>query len=300
MITVQTQGESNSQGNVVAGGEEINGVQPSVKAGSGGAGGESEAIGSSNAFIGGPLGAATAGGSSGGNSSALAKLSIISDVNGLGIIESVGKGIGASGGTGVFGPSLAAAIAAATPTNMTTPANTTADTATTEDQSSKNAGKTQAATEAPVEAQEKLVFSFLPGLPTGGGGGGFGMGTGNINVTVVSTDKINKVGEASGGGFANGFGFGVGSGAGQNDGFESAGGSGGGTALGQGTLAFDVEDLQEGSFTNGGTTTSVGGSAGYVGYNPVLPKDFFDELLTIRSPTPVLAGANGASAGGGN
>jgi hypothetical protein len=292
LIKVQSQGVSNSQGNVVAGGEEINGVQPVSKAGMGSAGGRSESIGTSNAFIGGQLGAASAGGSSGGNSSALAQLSIASDVNGLGIIESVGEGIGASGGQGVFGPSLVAAIAAATPVIANTTSNTTLDTATA-DESSKTG---QANTETtPMATPAPLVFSFTPGLPTGGGGAGFGIGTGNINATIVSTDLVNKIGKASGGGFANGFGFGVGSGAGQNGGFESAGGSGGGTALGQGTLNFEVDELQEGAFVNGGTTTSVGGSAGYVGYNPVLPEEFFDKLLTIRSPTPVLAGVGGAN-----
>jgi hypothetical protein len=302
LIKVQSEGVSNSQGNVVAGGEEIDGVQPGSKGGAGGAEGRSEAIGTSNAFIGGQLGAAQAGGSSGGNSSALAKISIASELNGLGIIESVGKGIGASGGQGVFGPSLTAAIAAATPviTNMTTnTTDTTADTAAAADEGGKKK-KEKNIVATPMATPAPLVFSFTPGLPTGGGGAGFGIGTGNINATIVSTDKEDKVGKAAGGGFANGFGFGVGSGAGQNGGLESAGGSGGGTALGQGTLSFEVDELQEGAFFNGGTTTSVGGSAGYVGYAPGLQEEFFDKLLTIRSPTPVLAGAGGASAGGAN
>jgi hypothetical protein len=302
LIKVQSQGVSNSQGNVVAGGEEINGVQPGSKAGMGSAGGTSETIGTSNAFIGGQLGVASAGGSSGGNSSALAELSIASEMNGLGIVESVGQGIGASGGKGVFGPSLPAAIAAATPVIAnTTTTDTPVDTATADDKKKKKGqDKDKNVEETPVATPAPLVFSFTPGLPTGGGGAGFGIGTGNITASIVSTDKVNKVGEASGGGFANGFGFGVGSGAGQNGGFESAGGTGGGTALGGGSLNFEVDELQEGAFFNGGTTTAVGASAGYVGYAPVLPEEFFDTLLTIRSPTPALAGAGGANAGGAN
>jgi hypothetical protein len=48
---------------------------------------------------------------------------------------------------------------------------------------------------------------------------------------------------------------------------------------GQGTLTFEVDYFQEGAFFNGGTTTSVGGSAGYVGYAPELPAAFFEKLL---------------------
>ena len=302
IIKVQSEGVSNSQGNVIAGGAEINGVQPGSKAGMGSAEGRSESVGTSNGFISGPLGAASAGGSSGGNSSALAQLTIASELNGLGIIESVGKGIGASGGQGVFGPSLSAAVTAATPAIANTTSNTTVEPATADENSKKGQAKNKNKNveaknveATPVATPAPLVFSFTPGLPTGGGGAGFGIGTGNINATIVSTDKVNKVGEASGGGFANGFGFGVGSGAGQNGGFESAGGTGGGTALGGGSLNFEVDELQEGAFFSGGTTTSVGASAGYVGYAPVLPEEFFDTLLTIRSPTPALAGAGGAN-----
>jgi hypothetical protein len=295
-ILVQSQGESNSNGKVVAGGAEMNGVQPGSKSGAGRARGSSQAVGTSNAFIRGVLGQASAGGTSGGNSSVLAELSIDSEVNGLGIVEAVGKGIGASGGVGVFGPSLAVAVREATPEA----ANTTASDTTAADAATDKNSKTRKGQDEKIEATPKatpapLVFTFTKGLPTGGGGAGFGIGTGNITATIVSTDKETKVGESSGGGFANGYGFGVGNGYGENGGSERAGGIGGGSALGQGTLDFEVENLQEGVFVNGGSTTSVGGSAGYVGYNPELPAEFFDELLTVRSPKLVLASAGGGS-----
>jgi hypothetical protein len=299
MILTQTEGVSNSQGNVVAGELDENGVQPMSKGGSGGAQGNSDAVGTSNAFIGGPLGAASAGGSSGGNSSAIAKIAIESEMNALGVITSVGQGIGASGGRGVFGPSLAGAVAAATPDPTAVPDATVTAT----DQNSKKKGKkgeAQAETETVQMEAPELIFSFTSGLPTGGGGVGFGIGTGTVNATVESTDTEDQVTEASGGGLATGFGFGVGNGAGQNKAREYAGGSGGGTALGAGALAIEVDDILYGAFTSTGTTESVGASAGYVGLNPVLPKAFFDELLTIRSPSAPLAGANGASAGGAN
>jgi hypothetical protein len=258
ILTISSQGVSNSNGNVQIGGALGN------PAGSGGGQGNGLSVGTSNAYIGGagggpnPLGAASAGATSGGNSSALASLNVESMTNGNAAIESVGQGIGASGGYGIFGPSLAGAIGAA-------------------------------------NLPEGEDFTFTPGRPTGGGGVGFGVGTGAVDVTLLSNNASNPFGSAAGGGIASGFGFGAGNGAGQNTAGESAGGRGGGTATGVGALNFEVNNFTAGVFSSEGTTTSVGASAAYVGYAPVISANLFDNILNIPAPTPPLAGAGGAN-----
>jgi hypothetical protein len=250
--------------------------------GVGGGSGSSENVGTSNAFIGGQFGGAYAGGTSGGNSSAAANLNINAMEEAVGVVQSIGRGEGASGGYGVFGPSLAAAIAAATPP----PPDLTSNPVTTVTDSSSKNGKGKkgqaAVVSIPVEAPPALVFTFTPGLQTGGGGAGFGLGFGKVNATVASLDDANAVDFAEGEGTATGFGFGVGNGGGINVGGESGGGNGGGTALGGGTIVFEVDEVAQGGYFNSeGLTTSQGGSAGYVGFAPVIASNIFDRFLTL-------------------
>jgi hypothetical protein len=282
-LATSSEGVSNSNGNIITYGLENTGF-----AGTGSAGGNSETVGTSNAFIGGQFGGGSAGGTSGGNSTANADITIESLDEGVGIVESIGLGIGASGGYGVFGPSLTAAVAAATPPPpdlAVNPVTVVTDTGGKKGKGGKNNAQTQTVT-TPVVQAPALVFSFTPGLATGGGGAGLAIGQGTVNATVKSTDPTDpspvSIKESSGVGTATGFGFGVGNGGGINNGYESGGGQGGGTALGVGNIVFEVDDILTGVFNSEGTTTSVGGSAGYVGYAPKLPENIFEKLLGLR------------------
>jgi hypothetical protein len=290
VIAASTQGISNSEGNVQAGDLNTGDDDTIGASGAGSAYGNGEFTTISNAYLGGPLGAASAGSISGGNSTALAAISV-ADMAGngasgsaLGLIRSVGQGIGASGGYGSFGPSLPAAITAATPAVMEV-APTAVET---DAGDNKNGKKDKNKVTAIVDTVEipEVVFTFTPGLATGGGGLGFGQGSGSVNGTLTS-DPANanaQIEKGTGGGFGTGFGFGAGSGFGSNAGGEQAGGMGGATALGGGTLAFEVDDIGIATFTNGGLTTSIGSSAAFVGFNPSLPDNFIQNLATIPVP----------------
>jgi hypothetical protein len=240
------------------------------------------AVGTSNGFITSGIGQALASGTSGGNSTANTDLTVLSGNPTIGAgsvtfggglsggkLNSVGSGGGSASGNAVFGPSLTAAISAATPAEAS-PAPEVPVAA-----SSKK--KNVAAAAAPA-APTAPAFSFnAAGLPTGGGGGGFGAGSGETGGSIASPandaalDEGNEqffADEAYGSALANGFGFGVGSGVAVNNGGEQAGGRGGGTALGQGQFTFELDDVQTASFANSGLTSSTGGAGAFVGFNP--------------------------------
>jgi hypothetical protein len=265
------------------------------------------AIGTSNGFIQSSGGQAVASGTAGGNSTANTDLTVLSTNNGAadgpnallggglsgGTLNSVGTGGGAAGGNAIFGPSLSAAIAAATPA-AAPPAPEVAAVAEV-DEDSKNGGNNKnnaaAVTEAPA-APTAPAFNFIPGLPTGGGGGGVGTGTGVTGGSISSPDNGDGTNagndqffadEAYGTALANGFGFGVGSGVAINGGGEQAGGSGGATALGQGNVKFELDDIQNANFANSGTTTSNGGAYAAVGFNPPSAQVF--GAFNITNPT---------------
>jgi hypothetical protein len=268
--------------------------------GTGASFGNGNAVGTSNGFIQSSAGQAVASGTSGGNSTASTDLTVLSKNNAIGVptnnikfggglsggtLNSAGTGGGQAGGTAMFGPSLALAIAAATPDVAAAVPETEVATVVV-DKNSKNGGKNtpaDAVTAAPA-APTAPAFNFDPaGLSTGGNGGGTGTGTGVTGGSISSPGNFamgttgNKqffADEAYGTALANGFGFGVGSGVAVNNGGEQAGGSGGATGFGQGDIAFELDDIQNANFANSGTTTSNGGGGGYVGYNPNTPLVF--------------------------
>jgi hypothetical protein len=250
--------------------------------------GNGNAVGTSNGFITSGLGQALASGTSGGNSTASNDLTVLSmNVNGVtmggglsgGKLSSTGSGGGSAGGNAVFGPSLAAAIAAATPAEAPPAPEVPVDT------SSKSKNGNAAAADIPA-APTAPAFSFnAEGLPTGGGGGGFGAGSGITAGFIASPANTALIDgglaadpndgntqffadEAYGTSLANGFGFGVGSGVAVNNGGEQAGGQGGGTALGQGAIIFELDDVQNANFANSGVTNSTGAAGAFVGFNP--------------------------------
>jgi hypothetical protein len=283
--------------------------------GTGASFGNGNAVGTSNGFIQSSAGQAVASGTSGGNSTANTDLTVLSTNNGDGdatvnaglggglsggTLNSAGTGGGEAGGTAMFGPSLALAIAAATP-DVAAAVPETEVAAVVVDQNSKNGGKNQnnnaaadAVTAAPV-APTAPAFNFDPaGLSTGGYGGGVGTGTGVTGGSVSSPDNDSAgatgntqffADEAYGTALANGFGFGVGSGVAINNGGEQAGGSGGATGFGQGDIAFELDDIQNANFANSGTTTSNGGAGGYVGFNPNTPL-VFGQTDSAATPSP--------------
>jgi hypothetical protein len=311
VVLANSQGQSDSASGITTG---VFGATPTnagtaganLEAAPGGTGasfGNGNAVGTSNGFITSSGGQAVASGTSGGNSTANTDLTVLSTNNGGnagankllggglsgGTLNSVGSGGGQAGGNASFGPSLALAIAAATP--VAAAAVPEAEVAAVVvDQNSKNGGKNKnnnaavdAVTAAPA-APTAPAFYFNPaGLQTGGNGGGVGTGTGVTGGSISSpvntdgTDVGNSqffADEAYGTALANGFGFGVGSGVAINNGGEQAGGSGGATGFGQGDIAFELDDIQNANFANSGTTTSNGGAGGYVGFNPNTPLIF--------------------------
>jgi hypothetical protein len=232
--------------------------------GTGQSSGSGSAVGTGNGFINSAAGQALASGTSGGNSSALNDLTVLGGGMTFGTLTSVGSGGGAAGGNAVFGPSFAGAIAAQTATPAPTPepeVETVEDTGKSKGGNDKNEPVITAAPAAPTAP----MFQFYGGLPTGGGGGGFGQGTGSVFGSFVNPTQT------TGTGFANGSGFGVGSGVAINNANEQAGGSGGGESLGQGQVAFDLNNATAANFANSGSTFSSGGAGAYVGYNPPSP-----------------------------
>lgn len=234
--------------------------------------------GTSKGFTTSPLGSAFSSGTSGGNSSATSK-NVVDDSTPFATagnsgsqatISSQGIGGGGAGGTGVFGPSLSAAVTAA---SQIVPAAVVVE----NNGNSKKGGNNNAAVPAAAVAP---VFSFVPGLPTGGGGGGFAIGGGNTTASFVSpiagtTPTMQVIDEAAGTVVGTGFGFGVGTGGGINVAGESAFGQGGGTAAGNGGVVFELDEAYSAQFDNSGFTTSNGSGGGYVGYNPVIPNAAF-------------------------
>jgi len=219
----------------------------------------------------------------GGNSSANAIITVIDATAPIAMINSIGVGQGVGGGMGFFGPSLAGAVRAAA---MPPPGIEMVEIIET---NSKDGGdKAQQAAQTVADVIQVPEFTFTPGLPTGGGAVGAGTGSGGVDVKVASTVAGDLVDEAYGSGLGNGFGFGIGSGYGVNAFGESAGGQGGGTALGQGSILFELDEAYLGSFQNVGNTVSVGGGSGFVGYSPPAgaATDFFDFLLAVpNAPT---------------
>jgi hypothetical protein len=196
-----------------------------------------------------------------------------------GVLSSVGKGQGSAGGNAVFGPSLQAAIAAATPANAPPAPEVVVDT-------SSKGGNNNAAAAVPA-APTAPAFSFnAEGLPTGGGGGGFGSGSGITQGTVDAMADTTAVDEAYGSALANGFGFGVGSGLAVNNGGEQAGGQGGGTSFGQGAFDFELIDAVGATFDNSGVTKSNGGAGAYVGFNPPEAQIFGAFITPAPAATP--------------
>jgi hypothetical protein len=203
------------------------------------------AVGTSNAFIMSGAGQAQASGTSGGNSTSSSDLTVLSANPAI---------FTAITGGGLTGGTLA------------------------------SVGMGQGA------AGGNAVFGSMFGSPTGGGGGGFGLGSGDTIGTISNPANVpGQAGntqffadEAYGGALANGFGFGQGSGVAVNNAGEQAGGQGGGTALGQGNVAIELDDIQAATFGNSGFTLSTGGAAGYVGI-----------FGGINSQTPIGSGAFG-------
>jgi hypothetical protein len=245
--------------------------------------GNGDAVGTSNGFVTSALGQALATGTSGGNSTADSQLTVLNGnapYQSLGTISSVGNGGGAAGGNAVFGPSLAAAIRAATPLAAPPAPEVVVDT-------SSKGGNNNGLPAAPA-APTAPAFMFDPaGLPTGGGGGGFGIGSGVTGGTIASYDgPAGYADEAYGNALANGFGFGVGSGLAVNNGGEQAGGQGGGTALGQGQFVFELDDVPAATFANSGVTKSNGGAGAYVGFNPPAAQIFGAFITPAPAATP--------------
>jgi hypothetical protein len=253
----------------------VAGVTPS--AGTGNSFGSGNAVGTGNGFIYSSQGQALSSGTSGGNSTANTALTVLGN-NTDGLLTSVGTGQGSAGGNAVFGPSLAAAIAAATPA-AAAPAPEVEEVVEENSKGGKNNNNNNNNAAAPVApaAPTAPAFSFQVGLPTGGGGGGFGLGSGVTTGNLVTTgENATGADEAYGSALANGFGFGSGSGVAVNSANEQAGGQGGGTSLGQGQFTFELDDVSTGTFANSGVTKSNGGGGAYVGFAP---------------PTPVIFGA---------
>jgi hypothetical protein len=272
-----SQGVANTGSAVTTG---VFGTTP-VLGGTGASFGTGEAVGTSNGFIQSQNGQAFSSGTSGGNSTSANMLTVLSTPTtgggGLsgGTLSSVGLGQGAAGGNAVFGPSLAKAIADATPIAAPPAANLPEVVI---PEGSKEGGKNKNKDNAPVitaapAAPTAPAFSFQVGLPTGGGGGGFGSGSG-ITTGAITSPATNFADEAYGSALSNGFGFGVGSGVAINAGGEQAGGSGGATSFGMGNVAFELDDIQTANFANFGTTTSSGGAGAYVGFNPPAARIF--------------------------
>jgi hypothetical protein len=265
---------ASSQGNSIS----ASALQTAPYVSTGNSFGNGDAVGTSNGFATSALGQAVATGTSGGNSTADSQLSVLSAPS-IGTISAVGNGGGAAGGNAVFGPSLAAAIRAATPLAAAPAPEVVVDT------SSKggNSNQVPAAPAAPTAP----AFMFDPaGLPTGGGGGGFGIGSGITLGTVDRLDGPDGVDEAYGNALANGFGFGVGSGLAVNNGGEQAGGQGGGTALGQGAFTFELDEVTGATFANSGVTKSDGGAGAYVGFNPPAAQIFGAFITPAPAATP--------------
>jgi hypothetical protein len=281
-ITIaSSQGISNSVASVNAGSTEDDTF---LLGNSGNSFGNGDAVGTSNGFVTSVLGQAIATGTSGGNSTADTALTVLEEDEGVGgVLSSVGVGQGSAGGNAVFGPSLQAAIAAATPANAPPAPEVVVDT-------SSKGGKNNAALAAAPAAPTAPAFSFnAEGLPTGGGGGGFGSGSGITLGTVdaVQSDAAEEsVDAAYGSALANGFGFGVGSGLAVNNGGEQAGGQGGGTSFGQGAFTFEVDDAVSGAFDNSGVTKSNGGAGAYVGFNPPEAQIFGAFITPPPAATP--------------
>lgn len=130
-------------------------------------------------------------------------------------------------------------------------------------------------------------FSFVQSLPTGGGGDGSAFGSGITSGSLENPDKASTVDKVDGNGLANGFGFSAGSGAAVNNGGEQAGGQGGATAFGQGQLAFEIDDVNTASFASLGATTSDGGAGGFVGFEPLVPRDYGSLFINpFQATTP--------------
>jgi hypothetical protein len=273
-----SQGISTSEANVLAGATQDD---VTLLGNSGNSFGNGDAVGTSNGFVTSSLGQALATGTSGGNSTADTTLTVL-DTDELGtggVLSSVGKGQGSAGGNAVFGPSLQAAIAAATPANAPPAPEVVVDT-------SSKGGKNNAAAAVPA-APTAPAFSFnAMGLPTGGGGGGFGFGSGVTQGSVDAMVDMTAVDEAYGSALANGFGFGVGSGLAVNNGGEQAGGQGGGTSFGQGAFDFELIDAVGATFDNSGVTKSNGGAGAYVGFNPPEAQIFGAFITPAPAATP--------------
>jgi hypothetical protein len=267
IVIASSQGGSVTVSNVNIGIPSVIGALAALPTGTGNSFGNGGAVGTSNGFAGSQLGAASATGTAGGNSTTFTNFSLLDATGvagtGSGLATSIGDGSGRAGGNAVFGPSLAAAIAAATPANTPAPVAVAVQT-----NDKKKGGKDKGGVTIPVADVPKTPeFSFVLGLPTGGGGGGNGVGSGLTNVGV-STIAGETVDEAYGSLLANGFGFGVGSGVAINNGGEQAGGQGGGTAFGQGNVVFEIDEAFGATFANNGLTKSSGGGGAYVGFAP--------------------------------
>jgi hypothetical protein len=268
--------------------------------GTGNSFGNGNAVGTSNGFIMSTFGQAVASGTAGGNSTAETNLSLLSTNNGdtddatanalfggglsFGTLNSAGEGKGTAGGTALFGPSLAAAVAAATPVapdpaeeQAATPAPVVEGSKNGKnknDKNNKNNNNVVTATAAPA-APTAPAFNFNGGLPTGGSGGGLSSGSGVTGGALSSPDNGAAdagneqffADEAYGDALANGFGFGVGSGVAKNGAGEQAGGMGGSSSLGQGTFKFELDDIQAAQFDNSGSVNSAGSGMGFVGLN---------------------------------
>jgi hypothetical protein len=310
VVEALSNGLSNSFTNVQNG---VDGVDPdgagtnseNTGASTGGTGnsfGNGNGVGTSNGFIMSTFGQAVASGTAGGNSTAETNLSLLSTNNGagtdaanallggglsFGTLNSAGQGKGTAGGSAVFGPSLAAAVAAATPVAAPPAEEQAATPAPVVEEESKN-GKNKNdknknnnnnnnIVTAPAEpaAPTAPAFNFNLGLPTGGGGGGlssgYGMTGGSLNSPENGADDAGNeqffADEAYGDALANGFGFGVGSAVAINGAGEQAGGMGGSSSLGQGTFKFELDDIQAAQFDNSGQVDSSGSGMGFVGLN---------------------------------
>jgi hypothetical protein len=262
---------------------------PAPQAGTGNSFGTGNAVGTGNGFIYSSQGQALSSGTSGGNSTANTALTVLGNsTNGL--LTSVGTGQGAAGGNAVFGPSLAAAIAAATPV-AAPPAPEVEEVVEENSKGGNNNNNNNAVAPVAPAAPTAPAFYFAQGLPTGGGGGGFGLGsgvtTGNIATAVNGTGAaLPGADEAYGSALANGFGFGTGSGVAVNSASEQAGGQGGGTSLGQGQFTFELDDVPTGSFANSGVTKSNGGGGAYVGFDPPTAVIFGNFITPAPAATP--------------
>jgi hypothetical protein len=70
---------------------------------------------------------------------------------------------------------------------------------------------------------------------------------------------------------------------------EGAGGAGGGTAFGQGSTAFDLDDVSNFVTMNSGSTTSMGYAFGVVGLDPEESANFFKDIF---GPNAYRVGTN--------